>query len=122
MDTTTRDRVREARRELMNALADAEVDDFAPVSDRVLLLPIREEDRQTNSGLWIPDEEKHWRASVVAVGPGPRSADGTRQPPAFEVGDVVVVGAWVGEPVEHDGVDYRWAKQADVLAILRDDA
>lgn len=127
------DEIKQLAAQLLAAVREhATVADLDPVRDRVLIMPVREETtanpvapgvagRMSASGLWMPDEEKHWRAMVVAVGPGTLRADGTRTAPDVSPGDVVVVGAGVGEILEMDGLVLRMCKAADIMGILVDE-
>lgn len=112
--------MKKLRQELMEALVGLDqIGQYAPARDRVLLFPLRHDDVHKQGSLYVPSQDDYWRALVVAVGPGtllPKT--GVRVPPGFESGDVVVVGSWVGEPLTVDGVDFRWAKAGDVLAVL----
>ena len=58
----------------------------------------------TDSGLFVSDQGPTVALRVVAVGPGRKKADGTYEPPPYQIGDYVIAGprdirlswAWYG--------------------------
>ena len=87
-----------------------------PMADNVLLRQ-REAARTTVSGIILATTSKEKPAiyEVVAVGPGTK--DVTMQ---VAVGDKVVVGKFVGSEIKLDGVEYKFVKQDDILAVVTD--
>ncbi len=85
-----------------------------PLSDRVLVLPARAEEK-TAGGLFIPDtaKEKPLSGKVVAVGPG--TAEIAME---VSVGDEVLYGKYAGQELNIEGEDYLIMKQSDILAII----
>ena len=52
---------------------------------------------------------------MVSAGPGTKDVTVTVKP-----GDKVVVGNYVGSEIKLDGVDYKFVKQDDILAVVTD--
>src|SRR5574341_1227597 len=72
-----------------------------PLHDRVVLKRL-EAERQTRSGIVIPDsaKEKSDQGEVVAVGPGRRLKDGTLDKPGVRRGDKVLFASYAGQAVK----------------------
>ncbi len=87
-----------------------------PMADNVLLKQ-HEAAETTVSGIILATTSKEKPAiyEVVAVGPGTK--DVTMQ---VAVGDKVVVGKFVGSEIKLDGVEYKFVKQDDILAVVTD--
>lgn len=85
-----------------------------PLADRVLIEP-QEAQKQTASGLIIPDsaKEKPQQGTVLATGPGKND-----EPMEVKAGDVVLYGKYAGTEVTVDDKKYLIVKQSDILAIL----
>lgn len=91
-----------------------------PLADRVVIRPDPVPDR-TAGGIHIPDvaKDKPSVGTVVAVGPGARTKDGTLLPPYLSAGDRVVYGKYAGADVTgEDGLTYRMVREMDVLIKL----
>ena len=87
-----------------------------PMADNVLLK--QNEAAETSIGgiiLATTTKEKPAIYEVVAVGPGTKDVTMT-----VAVGDKVVVGQFVGSEIKLDGVDYKFVKQDDILAVVTD--
>ena len=86
------------------------------MADNVLLKQ-HEAAETTVSGIILATTSKEKPAiyEVVAVGPGTK--DVTMQ---VAVGDKVVVGKFVGSEIKLDGVEYKFVKQDDILAVVTD--
>jgi chaperonin GroES len=94
-----------------------------PVGDRVLVKPLSEEDQEktTDSGIIIPatvsEKEETQRGTVVAVGPGRRTEDGTRMAIDEVAEGNTVLFQW-GEKVEIDGDEYYIVPETSILAVI----
>jgi chaperonin GroES len=93
--------------------------EFKPLNDRILVERV-EEPTTTSSGIIIPDsaKEKPLRGSVLAVGPGRTSDDGTVTPLAVSVGDTIVFGKYAGTELKIDGVERTILREDDVLGVV----
>jgi chaperonin GroES len=93
--------------------------EFKPLNDRILVERV-EEPTTTSSGIIIPDsaKEKPLCGSVLAVGPGRTSDDGTVTPLAVSVGDTIVFGKYAGTELKIDGVERTILREDDVLGVV----
>ncbi|OGN08639.1 MAG: co-chaperone GroES [Candidatus Yanofskybacteria bacterium RIFCSPHIGHO2_02_FULL_41_11] len=90
-----------------------------PLSDHILVEPLREEKKR--GGIILPDtveKERSEKGKVVAVGPGKRDKDGKRVPVDVKKGDIVLFTKYSPNEVKVDGKEYLVIKEDDVLAIL----
>ena len=91
-----------------------------PLGDRVVLLPIDEEEQQYGS-IIVPDmgKEKPEMGKVLAVGPGRVSTNGTLIPNKIEVGSTVMVPKFGAQVVVVEEETYIIASENDVLGIIK---
>ena len=87
-----------------------------PMADNVLLQAI-EAAETTASGIILAttNKEKPMIYEVVAAGEGTKDVEVT-----VKAGDKVVVSKFAGTEVKLDGVDYKFVKQGDILAVVID--
>ena len=87
-----------------------------PMADNVLLKQ-HEAEETTSFGIILATTTKEKPAiyEVVSVGPGTKDVTMT-----VKVGDKVVVGKYEGHEIKLDGVDYKFVKQDDILAVVTD--
>lgn len=87
-----------------------------PMADNVLL-KAHEAQEATASGILLAtsNKEKPAMYEVVSVGPGTKDVTMT-----VKTGDRVVVGKYTGSEIKLDGVDYKFVKQDDILAVVTD--
>ena len=87
-----------------------------PLNDKVVILPI-EEGETTYGNIIVPDAggEKPETGTVLAVGPGRISTDGTLIPNRLEVGSTVMVPKFGAQKVELENETYLIAGESDVL-------
>ena len=87
-----------------------------PMADNVLLKQ-HEAAETTTSGIILATTNKEKPAiyEIVSVGPGTKDVTMT-----VAVGDKVVVGKFSGNDIKLDGVDYKFVKQDDILAVVTD--
>lgn len=95
---------------------------ITPIGDKVLLLPQKKEDLQTESGIFIPDsaKEKPQIATVVAVGNGRILENGEYFPLAVSVGDKVLFSRYAGTEIQLDKNSdiYLLVTERDILGII----
>ena len=92
---------------------------ITPLSDHVLIEPLREEKKK--GGIILPDtvdKERQERGKIVAVGPG-KMKDGKRILPEVKKGDVVLFTKYGPNEIKIDGKEYLIAKEEDLLAIIK---
>ena len=95
--------------------------DVLPLEDRVIIRP-SEIEEVTTSGIIIPDSETEGpvRGTVLAVGPGKYTDNGTLIPMNLSVGDEVLYGTkYYGTEVNLDGEVVIIIPQTNIFAILR---
>ena len=87
-----------------------------PMADNVLLKQ-HEAAETTVSGIILATTNKEKPAiyEVVAAGPGTKDVEMT-----VKAGDRVVVSKFVGNEVKLDGVEYKFVKVDDILALVTD--
>ena len=90
-----------------------------PLHDRVV---IRQDEivEQTLSGIIIPTQaqEKQYRGTVVAVGPGAWDDKGQRLPLQVAVGDKVLYGRYAAQEVKLEGETLVIIKETEVFAVV----
>ena len=91
-----------------------------PLGDKIVILP-QEEGEQTYGNIIIPDAggERPEMGTVLAVGPGRISTDGTLIPNRLEVGATVMVPKFGAQKVEIENETYLIAGEGDVLGIIK---
>ncbi len=92
-----------------------------PLSDHVLIEPIKEEEK-TESGILLPetvDKKKPEQGKVIAVGPGKKNKSGKTIPMEIEKGQKVLFTKYGPNEIKVDGKEYLIAKQSDILAIIK---
>jgi len=93
-----------------------------PLSDRVVIKELSEEERatKTKSGIYIPETADQDRGAkhgeVVAVGPG-RIEDGKNVPVNVKVGDEVLF-QW-GDKVKIGNDEYTIVSESSILAVIK---
>ena len=87
-----------------------------PMADNVLLKQ-HEAEETTSSGIILATTSKEKPAiyEVVAAGEGTKDVTMT-----VKAGDKVVVGKYTGSEIKLDGVEYKFVKQDDILAVVLD--
>jgi chaperonin GroES len=91
-----------------------------PLGDKIIILP-QEEGEQTYGNIIIPDagQEKPEIGTVLAVGPGRISTDGTLIPNRIKVGVKVMVPKFGAQVVTVENETYIVASENDVLGIIK---
>ena len=93
---------------------------ITPLGDKIIILPL-EEGEQTYGNIIIPDagQEKPEIGTVLAVGPGRISTDGTLIPNRIEVGQTIMVPKFGAQVVVIENETYVVASENDVLGIIK---
>ena len=90
-----------------------------PLSDHVLLEPMREERKK--GSIILPDtvdKERPEKGKVVAVGPGKMDKDNKRVAMEVKKGQVVLFKKYGPDEIKIDGKEYLIAREEDILAII----
>ena len=87
-----------------------------PMADNILLKQ-HEAEETTSFGIILATANKEKPAiyEVVSAGPGTKDVEVT-----VKAGDKVVVSKFSGNEIKLDGVDYKFVKQEDILAVVTD--
>ena len=90
------------------------------LNDKVVILPI-EEGEQKYGNIIVPDAggESPEMGTVLAVGPGRISTNGTLIPNKLEVGVTVMVPKFGAQVVTVENETYIIAGESDVLGIIK---
>ncbi|MBI2065113.1 MAG: co-chaperone GroES [Candidatus Yanofskybacteria bacterium] len=90
-----------------------------PLSDHVLLEPMREERKK--GSIILPDtvdKERPEKGKVIAVGPGKLNKDGKRAAIEVKKGQVVLFKKYGPDEIKIDGKEYLIAREEDILAVF----
>ncbi len=90
-----------------------------PLSDRVLIEPLREEKRK--GGIILPDtveKERPEKGKIIAVGPGKIDDNGKKIPMSVKKGDKVLFTKYGPNEIKVDDKEYLIAREEDILAII----
>jgi len=91
-----------------------------PLSDNILIEPIKEEEK-TKTGILLPqtaEKERPEQGRVIAVGPGKKTAGGKVLPVEVKPGDKVLFTKYGPTEIKIDNKEYLIAKQEDILAVI----
>jgi len=91
-----------------------------PLSDHILIEPIKEEEK-TKSGILLPEtaeKERPEQGKVIAVGSGKKTSAGKVVPLEVKVGDKVLFTKYGPNEIKIAGKEYLIAKEEDILAII----
>ena len=91
---------------------------ITPLSDHVLIEPLREEKKK--GGIILPEtveKEKQEKGKVIAVGSG-KIKDNKRVPMEVKKGDIVLFTKYGPNEIKIDGKKYLIAREEDILAII----
>ena len=91
-----------------------------PLGDKIIILS-QEEGEQMYGNIIVPDtgQEKPEIGTVLAVGPGRISTDGTLIPNRLEVGVTVMVPKFGAQVVVIENETYIVVGESDVLGIIK---
>ncbi|GAX35901.1 MULTISPECIES: co-chaperone GroES [unclassified Nodularia (in: cyanobacteria)] len=90
-----------------------------PLGDRVFV-KVSAPEEKTAGGLFLPDnaQEKPQVGEVVALGPGKRNDDGTRQELDIKTGDKVLYSKYAGTDIKLGTEEYVLLSEKDILAVV----
>ena len=91
-----------------------------PLGDKIVILP-QEEGEQTYGNIIIPDagQERPEMGTVLAVGPGRISTNGTLIPNKIKTGVIVMVPKFGAQTINLENETYIMASENDVLGIIK---
>ena len=90
-----------------------------PLGDRVFI-KVSAPQEKTAGGLYLPDnaQEKPQVGEVVALGPGKRNDDGSRQELDIKTGDKVLYSKYAGTDIKLGTEEYVLLSEKDILAVV----
>ncbi len=91
-----------------------------PLSDYILIEPIKEEEK-TKMGILLPqtaEKERPEQGRVIAVGPGRKTSSGKIIPIDVRQGDKILFTKYSPNEIKVENKEYLIAKQEDILAII----
>jgi len=91
-----------------------------PLSDHILIEPIKGEEK-TRGGILLPDtaeKEKSEQGLVIAVGPGKKTEDGKIIPMSVGPGQRVLFTKYGPSEIKIDGKEYLIAREDDIVAVI----
>ena len=91
-----------------------------PLGDKIVILP-KEEGEQMYGNIVVPDtgQDKPEIGTVLAVGPGSISTNGTLIKTKLKKGDTVIVPKFGAQVVAVENETYIVASENDVLGIIK---
>ncbi len=107
------------REKIRMAAVSLSVSTVKPLGDRVFV-KVSASEEKTAGGLYLPDtaKEKPQVGEVVALGPGKRNDDGSRQELEIKVGDKVLYSKYAGTDVKLGTEEYVLLSEKDILAVV----
>ena len=93
---------------------------ITPLGDKIIILP-KEEGEQMYGNIIVPDagQEKPETGTVLAVGPGRYSTDGTLIPNKIKKGSIAIVPKFGAQTIIIENETYIIASENDVLGIIK---
>jgi len=91
-----------------------------PLSDHILIEPIKEEEK-TKTGILLPEtaeKERPEQGKIIAVGPGKKTKDGKFIPLDIKPGQKVLFTKYGPNEIKINDKEYLIAKEEDILAII----
>jgi len=91
-----------------------------PLSDHILIEPIKQEEK-TKTGILLPDtveKERPEQGKVIAVGPGRKTSSGKIIPLDVKAGDKVLFTKYGPNEIKMGNKEYLIAREEDILAII----
>lgn len=91
-----------------------------PLSNHILIEPIKEEEK-TKAGILLPDtaeKERPEQGKVIACGPGKKDKTGKFIPLEVKPGNRVLFTKYGPNEIKVNDKEYLIAKEEDILAIL----
>ena len=91
-----------------------------PISDHVLIEPIKGEEK-SKGGILLPqtaEKERPEQGKIIAVGPGKKDETVKIIPMEVKPGDMVLFTKYGPNEIKIDDQEYLIAKEEDILAII----
>lgn len=95
-----------------------------PLDDR-MIVQVKETEKRTAGGLFIPDtaihDVSHHEAIVLSVGRGHRDLKGRIRPMDVKVGDKILFNNMSGSKLVYQNVDLKILRETDVMGVVDKD-
>lgn len=95
---------------------------ITPLGDRVLVKPFSDKDMDVSAGgIIIPEtvnKEKPEQGTVVAVGAGRVTDDGSVVPVNVKVGDKIIFSKYGPDEIKVEGEEYFVISESNILAVV----
>jgi len=91
-----------------------------PLSDHILIEPIKEEEK-SKGGIFLPEtasKEKSEEGKVIAIGPGRTTEEGKIIPMSVKPGDKVLFTKYGPSEIKVGDKEYLIASESDILAVI----
>ena len=91
-----------------------------PLNDRIIVKP-KEAVERTAGGVYLPEtasKEKPIEGTVIAVGPGKVTENGTRVTPEVKKDQLVIFAKYSGTEIKIAEENYLILREDDILAIV----
>ena len=91
-----------------------------PLSDRVLVRRLADDEEQKVGGIIVPDtaKEKPQQGKIIAAGKGKAREDGSVTPLDVQAGDTVLFGKYSGQEIKLDGTEYLIMREDEILGVV----
>jgi chaperonin GroES len=91
-----------------------------PLSDRLIVKRIEEQESRSAGGIIIPDsaKEKPQEGKVLAVGKGKKNDDGKIIPLDVKTGDRILFGKYSGSEIKVEGEECLILREDEVLGVI----
>ncbi len=96
-----------------------------PLGDRVLVEPLRDEEKggKTKGGIIIPEtvnKERPEEGRIVACGEGKISETGVLVPLKVKKGDRIIFSKYGPDEIKVDGKEYLIVSESNILAVIEE--
>ena len=98
------------------------MENFKPIRDRVLVEKIKDE-LKTKGGLQLSQDaqDRPTKGTILAVGPGKLTDDGTVLPMPVNENDIIYYPKYAGYPIKLNNEEYLILDEKDILGVYTGD-
>jgi chaperonin GroES len=82
------------------------------------LVAVKRIENKMSDIIFVIGPEKSDIGEVLYAGPGAKDKNGNRLPMNVKVGDKVVFGQWIGQPMRMDGKEVFVMHEKDIMAVV----
>lgn len=103
----------------------ADLNNFVTPLDDRMIVQVKETEKRTAGGLYIPDtalhDVSHHEAIVLSVGRGHRDLKGRVRPMDVKVGDRILFNNMSGSKLVYQNIDLKILRETDVMGVVDKD-